>query len=213
MQVKNQVNMYRSISEKFESQKRKTHEFKNQIMCIESLLAKKQYDELKKYVKNINGDLNKELDLINTNHVIINAVLNTKYQEMTEKKIVFVFRVNNLAEVGIRDEDIVIILSNLLNNAIEACNKCSGKRIIRLKFIKESDHIIIAVKNTFNHIIHYKDGEIKSTKISEEGEHGVGIINIVRTIEKYGGSYVIQELEREFLFSIVIPLGQKRGIL
>lgn len=213
MQVKNQVNMYRSISEKFESQKRKTHEFKNQIMCIESLLAKKQYDELKKYVKNINGDLNKELDLINTNHVIINAVLNTKYQEMTEKKIVFVFRVNNLAEVGIRDEDIVIILSNLLNNAIETCNKCSGKRIIRLKFIKESDHIIIAVKNTFNHIIHYKDGEIKSTKISEEGEHGVGIINIVRTIEKYGGSYVIQELEREFLFSIVIPLGQKRGIL
>ena len=25
------------------------------------------------------------------------------------------------------DEDIVVILSNLLNNAIEACEKCSGK--------------------------------------------------------------------------------------
>lgn len=213
MQVKSQVDMYRSISEKFENQKRKTHEYKNQIMCIESLVAKKQYDELKKYVKHIYGDLNKELDLINTNHVIINAVLNTKYQEMTEKKIVFVFRVNDLAELDVSDEDIVIILSNLLNNAIEACNKCNGKKIIKLKFIKECDNIIIAVKNTFNHMIHYKNGEIKSTKLSEEGEHGVGIKNIVRAVEKYGGSYVIKELDKEFLFSIVIPSGQKRGIL
>lgn len=213
MQVKSQVNMYRSISENFNKQKRKTHEYKNQIVCIESLLAKEQYEELKKYVKSIYGDLNKELDVINTNNVIINAVLNTKYQEMTEKKIVFVFRVNDLAELGISDEDIVIILSNLLNNAIEACNKCKGKRIIKLKFIKEGDRIVIAVKNTFNHIIQYKNGEITSTKISEAGEHGVGIKNIVRTVEKYGGTYVIQEFEKEFLFSIVIPLGQNKGIL
>ena len=213
MKVKNQISMYRSISENFERQKRKTHEYKNQIMCIESLVAKKQYQKLKKYVNHIYGDLNKELDMINTNHVIINAVLNTKYQEMTEKKIVFVFRVNDLAKLSISDEDIVIILSNLLNNAIEACNNCIGKRIIRLKFMKESDGIIIAVKNTFNHMIHYKNGEIKSTKTAETGEHGVGIKNIVRTVEKYGGSYVIQELEKEFLFSIVIPLGQNKGIL
>lgn len=213
MQVKSQVNMYRSISENFDIQRRKTHEYKNQIMCIESLIAKRQYDKLKKYVKNIYGDLNKELDVINTNNVIINAVLNTKYQEMSENNIVFVFRVNDLAELGISDEDIVIILSNLLNNAIEACNKCHGIRIVKLKFMKERDRIIIAVKNTFNHIIHYKNGEIKSTKISEAGEHGVGIKNIVRTVEKYEGSYVIQEFEKEFLFSIIIPLGQNKGIL
>ena len=213
MQVKSQVNMYRSITENFDIQKRKTHEYKNQIACIESLIAKKQYDKLKKYVKSIYGDLNKELDVINTNNVIINAVLNTKYQEMSEKNITFVFRVNDLAELGISDEDIVIILSNLLNNAIEACNKCNGKRVVKLKFMKERDRIIIAVKNTFNHIIHYKNGEIKSTKISEAGEHGVGIKNIIRTVEKYEGSYVIQEFEKEFLFSILIPLGHNKGIL
>ena len=37
------------------------------------------------------------------------------------------------------DEDIVVILSNLLNNAIEACEKCSGKKFMKMKLVKEKD--------------------------------------------------------------------------
>lgn len=205
IQVKNQAAMYYSISENFDKQKKKTHEYKNQIVCIESLLGKKQYIELENYVKNIYGDLNKELDLINTNNVIVNAILNTKYYEMTEKNITFVFRVNDLSELGMSDEDTVTILSNLLNNAIEACEQCKGQRIIKLKFVKEENKIIIAVKNTYEHVIRYENGEILSTK-KEAEEHGIGIKNIIRLIDKYKGSYVIQEIEHEFLFSIIIPL-------
>ncbi|MDE6314067.1 MAG: histidine kinase, partial [Lachnospiraceae bacterium] len=62
IQVKNQTEMYQSISENFDSQKRKTHEYKNQIVCIESLLGNKKYPELEKYVKEIYGHLDKELD-------------------------------------------------------------------------------------------------------------------------------------------------------
>ena len=43
--------------------------------------------------------------MINTNNVIVNAILNTKYQEMTDKGIVFAFRVNDLSKIGISDED------------------------------------------------------------------------------------------------------------
>lgn len=60
IQAKNQLEMYRSISENFDNQKRKTHEYKNQISCIESLLDKKQYAKLVEYVKKINGSLNSE---------------------------------------------------------------------------------------------------------------------------------------------------------
>lgn len=51
IQAKNQLEMYRSISENFDNLKKKTHEFKNQISCIESLLDKKQYFKLEEYVK------------------------------------------------------------------------------------------------------------------------------------------------------------------
>lgn len=213
MQVKNQADMYRSISESYDKQKRKTHEYKNQIVCIESLLIKKRYEDLEKYVKSIYGDLNEEMEVINTNNVIVNAVLNSKYQEMIEKGIVFVFRVNNLAEICISDEDVVTILSNLLNNAIEACEKCDDRKIIRLKFTKEDSKIIIAVKNTFNQPICYENGEIKTTKLLDSEEHGIGIKNVEKVIDKYGGIHIKKEVEKEFIFSIIIPLEQDKDTL
>ena len=205
IQAKNQLEMYKSISENFDNQKRKTHEYKNQISCIESLLEKKQYSKLEEYVKKIYGSMNNEPDAINTNNVIVNAILNTKYHEAEEKGIVFVFRVNDLSELKMKDEDVVTILSNLLNNAIEACELCENNKVIKFKFIQEDDMIIIAVKNTFNYDVRYENGEIKSTKTSSVDEHGVGIKNIIKTIEKYAGSYVIEDKNKEFFFSIIIP--------
>ncbi len=205
IQAKDQLEMYRSISENFDNHKRKTHEYKNQISCIESLLDKKQYSKLEEYVKKIYSSLNNESDAINTNNVIVNAILNTKYQEADAKGIVFVFRVNDLSELKIKDEDVVTILSNLLNNAIEACETCEDKKVIKFKFVKENDMIIIAVKNTFNYDLKYENGEIKSTKTANVDEHGVGIKNVLKSIEKYDGSYVIEDKNKEFFFSIIIP--------
>jgi signal transduction histidine kinase len=206
IRAKNQLEMYRSISENFDNQRRKTHEYKNQISCIESLLEKKQYSRLEEYVKKISGSLNSGPDAINTNHVIVNAVLNTKYREADENGIVFVLRVNDLSQLWMDDEDIVTILSNLLDNAVEACQKCDiGKRIIKLKLVNEDGMIKIGVRNTFQNPILYENGEIKSTKKIRTEEHGIGIKNIIEAVEKYNGSYVIKNDGEEFYFSIVIP--------
>ncbi|MDE6626056.1 MAG: GHKL domain-containing protein [Lachnospiraceae bacterium] len=205
LKVKNQTEMYRSISENFDKQRRKTHEYKNQIMCMESLLEKKNYAELEEYIKNISGNLSKERNYLNTNNVFVDAILNTKFREIEEKGIVLVFKINELSELSINDEDIVIILSNLLNNAIEACEKCKGQKLIKIKFVKEEREIIISVKNTYDNKIVYHEGEIQTSK-SNLDEHGIGIKNIIDTIAKYDGSYVIQSDGYEFYFSIIIPI-------
>ena len=206
LQVKNQIEMYRSVSENYEIQKRKSHEFKNQILCIESLLKDHEYDEASKYVNNISKTFMGERNVINTNHVIINAVLNTKYQEAISKHMVFVFKVNDLSKIGIDDEDLVVVLANLLNNAIEACEKCEEKKVIKFKFMIEDELIILSVKNTYNQPLIYNNDEIKTSKTVEQDVHGVGIKNIIRIVEKYEGEYVIQNSEREFYFSLIIPI-------
>ncbi len=205
IQAKNQLEMYRSISENLDNQKRKTHEYKNQISCIKSLLNKKQYSKLEEFVEKIYGSVNNEPDAINTNNIIVNTILNTKYREADAKGIVLAFRVNDLSSLRLSDEDLVIILSNLLNNAIEACEICEDKKVIKFKFIKHDSLIIIGIKNTFNNDFVYEDGKIKSTKTSDADEHGVGIKNILDVIEKYGGSYAIENKNKEFYFSIIIP--------
>lgn len=205
IKVQNQINMYRSISENFDKQRKRTHEYKNQIMCIESLINTKSYDELEEYVRKVSGRLNTELDYIKTNNVIVDAILNSKYQETIDKNIAFTFKINDLSEINICDEDIVVILSNLLSNAIEACEKCSYKKIIKMKFVKEKDSVIISVKNTYNGELIIRNGEIQTLKEHETDEHGIGIKNIIEVIEKYQGAYTILNSENEFYFSIIIP--------
>ena len=156
-------------------------------MCIDSLIKKKKYDSLESFVNKISGQISKELDFICTNNVIVDAVLNTKYQEIRDKGIVFVFKINDLSSLNISDEDVVVILSNLLNNAIEACEKCRGDKIIKLKIVIEDNNAIISVKNTYENAVIYENGEIQTTKILDTDEHGIGIKNIAETIRKYRG--------------------------
>ena len=207
LEVKNQTSMYRSISENFSQQRKKTHEFKNQIVCIDSLIRKKAFNELAEYVSTLSSSLSKEMDYITTHHVIVDAILNTKFQEMMEQNILFVFKINDLSDIKISDEDIVVILSNLLNNAIEACVQCQSEKVIKLKFVNEEESVVISVKNTYEGKIVYDGEEIKSSKVDNIEEHGIGIKNIVETVKKYGGSYAIQDREKEseFYFSILIP--------
>lgn len=205
IEVQNQTDMYRSISENFDKQRKRTHEYKNQIICIESLIAARRYDELEEYVRKVSGHLSTELEYIKTNNVIVDAIINSKYREILDKNIVFVFKINDLSEINICDEDIVVILSNLLNNAIEACEKCSDKKIIKMKFVKEKDSVIISVKNTYDGNLVIKEGEIQTSKKHEIDEHGIGVKNIINVISKYKGLYVIHNDENEFYFSIIIP--------
>ena len=205
IQVKNQTDMYRSISENFDKQRKKAHEFKNQIMCIESLISKKNYDELEEYVRKVSGRLRTEPDYIKTNNIIVNAILNSKYQEMLDKKILFIFKINDLSGLNISDEDVVIILSNLLNNAIEACERCTDRKYVKMKFMKEKDSTVISVRNPYEGELIITDGEIQTSKKQETAEHGVGIKNIIDVIERYQGSYVMRNDGSEFYFSVVIP--------
>ena len=202
--MKSQTNMYRSMSDNFEIQRKRIHEYNNQIGCIEGMLLNENVEQALNYVTKITGGFKKEGNSIDTNNVIINAIINSKYKEALDKDIVMVIKVNDLSECAIVDEDIVIILSNLLNNAIEACGKMIEKRIIWLKFVIEDNMTIISVKNTVEKEVDKIDGVLITTK-ENKVEHGLGIKNVKESVEKYKGSYSLQFKENNFFFGIIIP--------
>ncbi|MCM1500525.1 MAG: GHKL domain-containing protein [Clostridium sp.] len=205
--VKNEMDMYYAVSENLDRQRKRTHEFKNQIACIASLADSEKYAELKDYIRKIDSNLKLHMDMVDTNNVIVNAILNTKYKEALEKQIVFVLKVNDLSEMVLPDEDIVVILSNLLNNAIEACVACE-KKVLKLKLVLEENELVISVKNSMQKIPIKENGKFVTGKTKEPEEHGVGIGNIIQTIEKHGGKYAIEYDEDIFSFTIMIPNGK-----
>ncbi len=203
-ETRNQLKLYESISDSMEMQRAQAHEYQNQLTCIQTLSSKKEYEKLDEYLKEINGELLLTFDCINTNHIIVNTILNKKYQEALEKGISIVYKINDLSKIQMEDQDIALLLSNLLNNAIAACEKCSERKLIKLKFFHKREFIIISVRNTFHGQIEYKDGVIQTLE-EDKKNHGLGIKNMIRVIEKYDGNYVIEHKNGEFFFSIMIP--------
>lgn len=202
--VKNETAMYRSVSENLEKQRKRTHEYKNQLAAIGALAEQGAYQELRAYIEKIETTLQHRMDSVDTNHVIVNAILNTKYREAVSKGIVVVLKVNDLSALKMEEEDIVVILSNLLNNALEACERCEEKRI-KLKFVLEDGQAVISVKNSMAAEPVAEDGTFLTSKTKEAQEHGMGIQNVVETVEKCGGRYMIDYGRGEFQFSILIP--------
>lgn len=205
LDVKKDAVNYRSLADNYKKQRKRIHEYKNEIVCIQGLFEEKRYSELGQYLEQISGNIVKEMDAIHTNNLIVDVILNSKYQEMLDKDILLIFNINDLSKLHIRDEYIVTILSNLLDNAIEACEKLNDNRMIKLKFIMEEYQTIISVKNTFDGRIIKENYEYVSTKNDTVDEHGIGIKNIITTVDNCGGSYSIQYNDKEFYFSIIIP--------
>ncbi|MGN0340849.1 MAG: sensor histidine kinase [Lachnospira sp.] len=204
MEMESQRKLYESISDNYEKQRNMAHEYKNHLLCVEALASKKDYDNLKKYVSRLCGKFDGVFYAIDTNNPIINAVVNTKYQEAIDNETLLSFLVDDLYGIRVDDEDMVVILSNLLNNALEACKKCD-ERIIRFKALREKGKIIISVENSCNEKATYKDGQIVTTKTDNPEQHGIGIKNVINIVNKYNGEYVIKSDDNKFLFSIVIP--------
>ena len=203
--VKNEIALYRSISDNLEKQKRKSHEYNNHMAAIKGMLEQGQIDELQKYVSVIVEKEKKLPAEINTYHTIINAILNTKYDEIKQKDITLIMKVNDLSGITMSDEDIVVLLSNLLNNAIEACEK-SKEKMLKLKFVIEDEQIILSVKNSIAELPISVDGQLVTSKVDKEDSHGIGMKNIVDVIEKYSGRYVIDYDQQWFTVSMIIPL-------
>ena len=200
-----QVGLYNSMRENYNIQRQRTHEYKNQIVCMDMLMKKKDYSKLEDYIGNISDKLDAQLDMVDTNNDVVNAILNAKYYEAIKNDVLFVLKINDLSDIKVSDEDIVTILSNLLDNAIEAAKQCDvGKRTVKIKLLSEDDVLSIAVTNAYKtEPMLTEDGYIRTTKNNKE-EHGWGIRNIVATLEKYDAEYIIDYKNGEFVFSIMM---------
>lgn len=207
LETRNQMHLYETITDQMQEQRKISHEYKNQLTCIQALCTTKKYDELTQYMERISEDVLHDLDYIDTNHVLVNSVLNVKYQEAMEQSILFICKINDLSGLTMDSAELVVLLSNLLNNAIEACKKCDGERKLKLKCVYEHGNFILSVKNTYDGKLNVVGETLYTTKKRNKESHGIGLKNVMQVIEKNKGYYAMNYTDTEFYISIVIPQG------
>lgn len=193
-----------ALEKSYRAQRQVTHDFRNQLQTISDLLAMGELNAAKDYIQQLQGQQTTRIFTVNSHHPIIDAVLNHKYQTAKEHGIDIQVQVNDLSHVRIDADRLIVLLSNLLDNAIEGCCRVEGQRMLMCSLVAE-ESLLISVRNS-SVPVKIVNNMIPTSKASKE-EHGYGLSRIKYILNQLNAEYAFDYEAGWFAFVAEIPLA------
>lgn len=193
--------------------RRRQHKIENHFNVIGSMYL--LYDNYEDLVKSQRTYLDKIKDYELPNDAIILeepsviALVYKKINEALEREIkVKTSFACSMAESRVSDIVWVDIIGTFLDNAIEALEHYDGKRIIWLDIKRnEENKTVVTVSNTFEKLTISEIHEFFNLGYSTKGDnHGVGLYNVGKIIEKQRGDFRALSVERDGLSAIMFQV-------
>lgn len=204
-----QKEYYQRLYEQTEELKRFRHDYHHHLYVLKELLHNKKYREAAAYIRQLENKPEKHMDIVYSGNTVVDAIIcgvlgNTEIQDIR-----FEYKGKLKKKIGIEDVDICTILGNVLENAVEECERYQGKRYIRMEIATYKSNLFITVCNSCRQNLDRR-GTGGRTEKKEKGHHGYGIQNMKAAAEKYNGGIQFKEEEGEFTVKIHL---EERDIL
>ncbi|MBP7185214.1 MAG: GHKL domain-containing protein [Ruminococcus sp.] len=199
-QLKNQTNYYEKINDIYSEFRSFRHDFKNHLICLRSLLADGDTDKALAYMSDIESISYTEKHRYETGNVIADALLNDKAERAEQYNVKINFS-GFIPTMGITDVDICTLMSNSIDNAIEACAKDSSDNMKEVTVTSDFRQgcFFFTVRNPiFEKVRIEKNNKIRTTK-EDKIIHGYGLSNIIRVSKKYHGDTTVCADNNEFI--------------
>lgn len=179
------------------------HDFKDNYRVVHTLLCDGKIDRAMEHIEKIQSSSSGMEVFIRTDNDIANAIINAKLN--TAKSLGIeptCLSVKNFD--GIDDLDLCRLLSNMLENAINACvNSKKSERNIYLKITSDDYSYAFSLKNTIDESVLKNNPKMKTTK-KNSSEHGYGIRIIREIVRKYDGKCDFYEEDEMFCCNVVL---------
>lgn len=204
----NQLNVVLRGEEKIKALR---HDIKHHLNELMLLANKHDVAEIQKYIDEMNSFLKNPNEIVASGNLEIDSVLNFMLQK-AEKELKTVDIKVMLPEKVRHSFDINVMLGNLLENAIEAAGKTENKYLsvhIKLK----RGILKVKIENSFesSYILrkeqNRKDTILKTTKPFTE-QHGIGLKNVKKIVEKYNGTMAVTAQEGIFCVNLLLYMAR-----
>lgn len=174
---------YQTMNEMYDTLRILRHDYKYHLSAIRELLHAGQQDNADRYLVDVETQLSAGEIQVFCKNSVINALLASYAERLSKLKIRFTFEISLPESISVPDYDLCIILGNLLENAVEACQKQIKNRCIELVVKSHGTQLAIMVKNSFDGAVRQDKNRLVSTK--KEG--GIGLRSIQMITARYGG--------------------------
>lgn len=195
--------MYSRLNEIYNESRILRHDVKHYLTMVLGLIINENYEEAEQLILNIIGDKFSIPIIRYMGSNLVDTILTEKNEECIKKNIVFEIIINGTFPEKF-DMNIAILLANLLDNAIEYCEKTSNDRIT-LDMYEQKGMFYIVIKNKITESLAISNPEMKSHKKNTK-YHGFGLMSVKRLTKEMDGSYQTFEENNMFVTYITIPI-------
>lgn len=189
-QVDLQIDHYKKLEKMNAEISRFRHDYNNHLLSILSLIQRNECSQAEEYIQDLRRSNNKsesELHIFYTGNGLADALLSDKSSALDKScKIEY----SGIIPDSIDNVDLCVILSNALDNAIEACNALTSPGVISVYATKQQGYFVLSIKNPTVCSENYYS--IPPTTKTDKENHGMGLYNIENTVNKHDGQMKIK---------------------
>ncbi len=193
---------FKEITHKHELLREYRHDMRHHLLALSNILHDSDNTHAEEYIDALVGRLEATENIVYCKNQMINAVLSLYLTKAKKIGCVLDTQISIPEKLDIEDMDLCIILSNALENAVNACERSDeNHRRIKIK-INFQKALIISIKNSCSESVSFDKNGLPIT--APKAGHGIGMKSIANTVEKYGGILKCECEKGEFRLDIVM---------
>lgn len=186
-----------ALEQNYRMQRKSTHEFEHHLQVLGDLLKQDEIAAARDYLDKLKKNRSMHMMSINSHHPVVDVILNQKYQMAQESGIKVQVQVNDLSRLSIPTDSLAVVLTNLWDNAIEACRRIDGYSEIFCDILYE-DGLYLSIRNTSNPVMS-KGGTIPTSK-PDSLSHGFGLMSVSHVLDQLRAEYTFRYADGWFHF-------------
>lgn len=202
-QTEIQLSYYEAISSKQKEMRHFVHDVKRHMQAIYDLYYANEDDAANDYVRQLYKLLETSNNSFTSNNKVLEVLINDKIERAKNQNIQLNVIDNSTSNLNFIDKiDLVLIMSNLIDNAIDATSKCITKKI-NLTIDDYNNFTLIVLQNPYTQI-NRDNYKLYTTK---QNHQGLGLEIIEKTVRKYNGDCSYEMENNLFNYTILFPLS------
>ena len=183
------------------------HDIINHLIVMHEIASKEQSKQLDKYIGELLQEINdKQYQQYDVGNEVVNTILNYYLLPLRDECNIRVDGYMGELE-DISSKDLCTIVSNITKNAVEAVeNIVNGNKSILVYVNCGKKYWNIKIENTIQNDVVISEKSLPQTSKGDKDNHGIGLQNVKRIVEKYNGKYVIKTEKGKFITEIYIKI-------
>lgn len=181
------------------------HDYHNHLQVLKAHLAAGKPEEANVYLDELEQDLDRVDTYIKSGNLMIDAILNSKLSLAGQRRIAVNCKVQAPPQLSVEDVDLCVILGNLLDNAMEACDQIpEHQRFLRIYLAVHQSQLYLSIQNSAREELNFNERNYITGK---RGSHGFGMRRVQAVVDKYEGFLNLANEPGIFAAEVTLPLS------